>query len=138
MLAMFCDDFIKQIHNKGLELVPTKKMVILAEIVTRLSPHVELCCKLQKFTTFYCSSGDILYALSHALSQAKRDTCTMFHTAHVLNKHVQDTAAGFISYYRGNPDALASNSNTTDSIVSKVHPDLWRFFANLNNWKKAH
>ena len=53
----------------------------------------------------------------------------------MLNKHVQNTDAGFISYYRGNPD---TNSNTTDSIVSKVHQDLWRFFLQILIKEKKH
>ena len=104
LLSQVYDDFIRQLHNKGFLLVPSKRW-LLPEIVTRLSPHVEMCCKIQKLgTMLYRSGGGILYDLSHALDQAKRNTCTMFHTAYVLNKHVQDTAARFISYYRGNPD----------------------------------
>ena len=127
LLSQVYDDFVKRLHNKGLELVPSKRW-LLAEIVTHLSQHVELCCKIQKLGTMtYRSGGDILYALSHALGQAKRETGAIFHNALVLNKHVQDTAAKFISCYRDNPDAFASTSNSIDSFVSKVHPDLWRF-----------
>lgn len=84
-----------------------------------------------KFKSWVPWWDDILYALSHALGQAKRETGTTFHNAHVLK-----TAAKFISCYRDNPDALASTSNSTDSIVSKVHPDLWRFLQILTTAKQ--
>ena len=105
LLSKVYTDFSARLHKEGVESVPSKRW-LLAEIVIKLSPHVELCCKIQKLgTMLYRSGGDILYALSYALGQASKDTSTIPPTAHLLNKHVHSTAAEFISCYR---DSLAS------------------------------
>jgi len=85
-------------------------------------------CKIQKLgTMLYYSGGDILYALSYALGQASKDTLTTPPTAHLLNKHVHSIAAEFISCCRDSPDVLACTN--IDSIVTKVHPELWEFLS---------
>ena len=96
LLSEVYTDFSTRLHKEGVESVPSKKL-LLAEIVIKLSPHVELCCKIQKLGTMLYRSGDILYVLSYALGQASRDTSTTPPIAHLLNKHVHSTAAEFIS-----------------------------------------
>ena len=101
---------------------PSKRW-LLAQIVTKLSPHIRFFCKIQNLgTVLYQSGGDLLYALSHALGQAKPKPQSLQSTAQTLHQRLTKQASQMTGNYCGNADMLAKMS--LDSVTAQIDPDV--------------